>query len=169
MSAADGLPSMSTRRRRIAVGFCRGDFLDVHAAFGGEQDQRLARGDVMQHGGIELARNFGLLLDQQALDRIVADAHAENLARPPASASSASGGELDAAGLAALAGRHLRLDDARPDIRGRHGRFRGADAERAARHRNAGRRQNQRFRGVFLEIHRSTRAGEFAILPYFFQ
>ena len=154
MSAADGLPSMSTRRRRIVVGFCRGDFLDVHAAFGGEQDQRLARGNVMQDGGIEFARNFGLLLDQHALDRIVADAHAENLAGHLLRFVR-SGGELDAAGLAALAGRHLRLDDARPDIRGRHGRFGRADAERAARHRNAGRRQNQRFCSVFLEVHRN--------------
>ena len=144
-SAIDVDQETPDRRR-----FCRGDFLDVHAAFRGEKDQRLARGNVMQDGGIELARNFGLLLDQDALDRIVADAHPENLARRLLRFVG-SGGELDSAGLAALAGRHLRLDDARPDIGGRHGRFRRADAERAARHRNAGRRQNQRFCGVFLE------------------
>ena len=57
-----------------------GDLLDVHAAFGGEQDQRLARGGVVQHRGIELARDLALLLDQQALDRVVADRHAEDLA-----------------------------------------------------------------------------------------
>src|SRR6185503_20477469 len=97
-------------------------------------------------------RNGGLLLDQYALDGELADAHPENLAGCLLRLVG-SGGELDSAGLAALARRSLRLDDAGPDIGGRHGRFRRTDTERAARHRNAGRRQNQRFCSVFLEIH----------------
>ena len=84
-------------RRRLAVDvdqqaaycrrLCRGDVLDVHAAFGGKQDQRLARGDVVQNGGVEFARDIGLLFDQQALDRVVADAHAEDFSGGIAAAS----------------------------------------------------------------------------------
>ena len=117
---------------------CRGDLLDVHAAFGGEEDKRLACGRVMQHGGVELALNLGLFLDQQALDRVIADAHAENLPGHFLGFIRRAG-ELDAAGLAALAGRHLRLHHAGPDFCRRHRGFRIADAENAARHRNAGR------------------------------
>ncbi len=114
--------------------------------------QRLARGDVVQHGGVEFALNLGLFLDQQALDRVVADAHAEDL---PGNFLGfiRRAGELDAAGLAALAGRHLRLHHAGPDFCRRHRGFRVADAENAARHRNAAGTQDQRFRRVFLEVH----------------
>ena len=131
---------------------CRGDLLDVHAAFGGEEDERLARGHVVQHGGVEFALDLGLLLDQQALDHVIADAHAEDLPGHFLGFIRRAG-ELDAAGLAALAGRHLRLHHAGPDLGSRHRGFRVADAENAARHRNAGGVQNQRFRGVFLEVH----------------
>ena len=56
----------------------------------------------MQHGGIEFTRNFGLLLDQQTFDLVVADSHAEDLF---GGVSRFLGGarKLDAAGLAALA------------------------------------------------------------------
>ena len=61
----------------------------------------LARGGVVQHGGIEFAHDLGLLLDQQALDGVVADRHAEDLGGHPLGFLRRAG-ELDAAGLAAL-------------------------------------------------------------------
>ena len=116
------------------------------------QNQRLARLGIVQHRGIELARDLGLFLDQQTFDLVVADRHAENF-RSDLLSFRRRIGELDAAGLAALTHRHLRLDHARPDLRRRnHGVLR-AGAQNAARHRNPGRRKHQRFRRVFLEVH----------------
>src|SRR5262249_57390484 len=50
-------------RRRLR----RGNLLDVHAALGREQDQRLARAYIVQDGSIEFAVDTALLLDQQTL------------------------------------------------------------------------------------------------------
>src|SRR6185295_17934957 len=80
------------------------------------------------------------------------DAHAEDLFGR-FSGLIGRAGKLDATGLAALARRHLRFDHAGTDIRSRHRHLRGGDTEHAARNRNAGRRQNQRFRRVFFEVH----------------
>ena len=131
---------------------CRGDFLDVHAPFGGEEDERLARAHIVQHGGVEFALDLGLLLDQQALDCVIPDAHAEDLPGHFLGFIRRAS-ELDTARLAALAGRNLRLHNTGPDFCRRHRGFRIADAKDAARHRNAGGIQNQRFGGVFLEVH----------------
>ena len=57
------------------------DFLDVHAAFGRKQNERLTRLDVVQHGGIEFARDLGLRFDQQTLDLVVADGQPKDLRR----------------------------------------------------------------------------------------
>ena len=124
---------MAYRRR-----FRRGNVLDVHATCGGEQDQRLARCDVVQNGSVKLVHNIGLLFDQQPIDRGVADAHAEDLFGR-FSGLIGRAGKLDATGLAALARRHLRFDHAGTDIRCRHRHLRGGDTEHAARNRNGGR------------------------------
>ena len=53
------------------------------------------------------------------------------MSRPRASASAGVVGELDAAGLAAAAGQHLRLDDdAAADLLGRGARLLGRQATR---------------------------------------
>ena len=69
--------------RRIGIGHARGrvdwqgedflgrlvrDFLDVHAAFGGGNKGRTARGAVDQQGEIEFAVNVGAVFDVEAVD-----------------------------------------------------------------------------------------------------
>ena len=112
---------------RFGVG--RGHFLDLHAAHGREQHDRPAARRVAQHRGIEFGGDRNLFLDQQALDPMIADGHAENVRRSRPSLFRRRR-QPDAAGLAALAGRRLGLDDARsaerPRRRGR-GRRRVGD------------------------------------------
>ena len=96
-----------------------------------------------------------MLLEKTSLkpaDFAFADGHAENLARHRFGFLRRIG-ELDATGLAASAGRHLGLDHARADLRRCCSRIFRTQAQNAARHRNAGGRQDQRFRRVFFEVH----------------
>ena len=86
-----------------------------------------------------------------------ADRHAENGLRGSLRLLR-SGGELDTAGLAALAGGHLRLDHAWPDALRRFRGLARRRGERALRHRNA-RGPEQRLAGMLGEVH----------LPYFAQ
>ena len=129
--------------------------------------------DVVQHGGVEFARDLGLLLDQQALDRCSSPMrHAEDLSARPAAASSGVPRELDAAGLAALAGRHLRLDHAGADL-ARHACAASLRRRADGSPRGTGmpaRRQDQRLGGVFLAGSSSQhRPPVSAVIPYFFQ
>ena len=106
----------------------------------------------MKDSRIEFACNMGLLLDKQAFDCVVADAHAENLFGSLACFVGCVG-KLDATGLSALANRHLRLDDTGSDIRCSHCRLGSGGAKHAAQYRNARRPQDERLRRVFLKIH----------------
>src|SRR5262249_60499194 len=49
-------------------GLRRGNFLDIHTAFSRKQDQGPSRHNVVNNGGIEFARNFGLLFVKQGFD-----------------------------------------------------------------------------------------------------
>ena len=140
-----------------------GDLLDVHAALRREQQQRALGRRIVEHGRVHLVRDRHLLLDQHLGDAMLADAHAEDggcggprLVR--------RGRQLDAAGLAALAGRHLRLDHARPELARRGGRLIGAGGQPALRRVDAGRPQH-RLGSVLLEVHATTAPADFAPLP----
>ena len=91
--------------------------------------------EIGEHGGVKFARDRPPLFEQDFFDRITVDGHAENGLRHRRRLGSAVG-FANTAGLAALAGRHLRLDHARTD--GGEGGFglRGRSAQDAARHGN---------------------------------
>ena len=138
------------RQPQQGIGMLLGDLLDVHAALRREQQQRALGCRIVQHGRVHLVRDRHLLLDQHLGNAMLADAHAEDggggcpgLVR--------CGRQLDAAGLAALAGRHLRLDHARPQLARRGSRLIGAGSQPAPRRVDAGRAQ-QRLGSVLLEI-----------------
>ena len=95
--------------------------------------------------------NGDLLLDQHRLDAMLADGHAEN-AGCGGLGLGRTGGQLDAAGLAALARRHLRLDYARPDLPRRVGGLLRRPRQHAVRRGNA-RCSQQGLGCVLLEVH----------------
>jgi hypothetical protein len=134
------------------IGFGGRDLLNVHAALRREQNERLARVRIGQDGRIEFMRDVRLFLDQQALDLVLADAHAQDRRGDALSLLGRIGG-LDATRLAALAGRNLCLDHGGSDRANRLGRFLRRAAYLPARHRYAGGREHQRFRRVFVEVH----------------
>ncbi len=146
------------------VGPRRRDLLDLHAAFSGEQDQRTARGEIGEHRGVEFAGDLGAFLDQHFFDTITVDVHAEDRLRRGAGFGGAVG-FANAAGLAALAGRHLRLDHARPDLAERGFSLVRRMAQLAARHRDRRWDQHLRLGDVLLEIHHHPRVQR----PYLFQ
>jgi hypothetical protein len=93
------------------------DLLDVHATGSGEHHQRtLARGAV-EDGGIKLTSDARLLLDQQSLDPVSADIHAEDAAgRLPCPGLVLR--RQNTAGLTAFSGGHLSLDNHRRKLPG---------------------------------------------------
>jgi hypothetical protein len=106
----------------------------------------------MQHCGIEFAGDRALLLNEQSFDCKVPNPHAKYL-RGGLPGFIRRSGALDASGLAALARGHLRLDHARPEFGGCHGRLGRICAENTLRHRDASGPQNQRLGRVLLEVH----------------
>jgi hypothetical protein len=130
----------------------RRDLLDVHSALGGDHHQRALGDGIVEHGDIELARDRDLLVHEHALDRVPADLQAEH-ARCGLTRLLGRGDERNAAGLSALARRHLRLHDRAPAERPRRVRCLLRRArEPPARDRDPSRRQERLCR-VFLEIH----------------
>jgi hypothetical protein len=129
---------------------CR-DLLDVHAALRREQQQRSLGRGIVEHGGVHLARERHLLLDEKPLHAVLADAHAEDgVGCGPRRLGVVC--EPDAAGLAALAGRHLCLDHAGPQLLCGLRRLAGVVREHAPRRVDAGRAQ-ERLGRMLLEVH----------------
>ena len=87
-----------------------GDLLDLDAALRREHEERLLRAAVERDREVVLLRDVRGLLDPDLLDDVAADVEAEDVARLLLGVGGVVG-ELDAAGLAAAARQHLRLDD----------------------------------------------------------
>ena len=99
-------------RLTSADGIRLGDLLDVHAAHPREHRQQLLLGAVEDDRGVVLGVDLRGLLDPDLVDGEAADVHAEDrLGVLPRLVAVV--GDLDPAGLAALADPHLRLDHAR--------------------------------------------------------
>ena len=94
------------------VGILLGDLLDLDAALRREHEERLLRAAVERDREVVLLRDVGGLLDPELADDVAVDVEPEDLARLLLGVGRILG-ELDAAGLAAAAGQHLRLDDDR--------------------------------------------------------
>ncbi len=113
---------------RESLGPLDGEDLDLHAALDAAQREVRAVGPVQQHREVELAGDLGALGDHHPLDDVALDVEAED----------GLGGllgilgvvhDLDAAGLAAAAGLHLRLhDDGAADLLGGGPRLGGVSA-----------------------------------------
>lgn len=88
-----------------------GDLLDVHAARDGRHGEEGAVGPVEEVRDVVLLEDLGGRLgDHHLVDRVALDVHAEDVRRP-GDGLVRGGGQLHAAGLAAAADLHLRLDD----------------------------------------------------------
>src|SRR5262249_27477495 len=138
------------------------DVLDLHAAGGGGNDHHALALPVEHEAEIELARDLCGSLDIEAVDD---PAPRAPLVRDPAPAQQLVGGgphlvlvaaELDAAGLAAAAGMHLRLHDPAlaADLAGAIGGLLRAIGEAAARHGHTELRE-QLLGLVFVDVHES--------------
>ena len=88
----------------------RGDLLDLDPALRREHEQRLLGSAVERDREVVLLRDVGGLLDPELLDDVAADVEAEDVPRLLLGVGRVVG-ELHAAGLAAAARQHLRLDD----------------------------------------------------------
>ena len=97
-----------------------GDLLDLDAALRREHEERLLRAAVERDREVVLLRDVGCLLDPELADDVAADVETEDVARLRLRVGRIVG-ELDAAGLAAAARQHLRLDDDRAAERRRRG------------------------------------------------
>ena len=132
-SARSGIPASTAAWRAVSavepvdrvdvephdrVGVLLGDLLDLDAALGRQHQQVLLRRPVEGEAGVVLLGDVGRVLDPDPLDDVALDVHPEDV---PGVGAHLVGvvGELDAAGLAAAADLHLRLDDDR--IAGRVG------------------------------------------------
>ena len=103
-----GLDVALDQRRRVGLG----DLLDVHPAHPREHRQQLLLGAVEDDRRVVLGVDLRGLLDPHLVDREPADVHAEDRLGV-LQGLLAIVGDLDPAGLAALADPHLRLDHAR--------------------------------------------------------
>ena len=101
------------------VGILLGDRLDLDAALGRQHQQVLLGRTVEREAGVVLLVDVARMLDPHPLHDVALDVHAEDVAGVGAHLVGVVG-ELDAAGLAAAADLHLRLDDHR--VAGRLGR-----------------------------------------------
>ena len=88
------------------------DLFDLHAAGDAGDAQERAVRAVQQVGEVVLLDDVGGLGDHHLVDRVALDVHAEDVGRPGLRLVGVRG-QLDAAGLAAAADLHLRLDDRR--------------------------------------------------------
>ena len=129
-----------------------GNLLDLHAALAGGHREERPVGAIQQERRVVLLCDVARLLDQDLVDRVALDVHAEDLARLGLRVVG-SVGDLDAAGLAAATGLDLRLDhDATAEL-GRDGAsLLGSRGYLAGRDRHA--MCGEEFlRLVFEEIH----------------
>ena len=92
------------------LGLLDGEDLDLHAALDAGEREVGAVGPVEQHGEVELLGDAGAAGDHDALDDVALDVEAEDGLRGLVRLVGGLG-DLDAAGLAAAADLHLRLDD----------------------------------------------------------
>ena len=146
------------------LGLGGGDLLDVDPALGREHEERLLHASIERQRQVVLALDVRGLLDPEPADDVAADVHAEDRLRV-ALGLLRSRGELDAAGLAAPAGQHLRLDDdLAAELLGRLPRLgrrlgdaplRDGDAEAA----------EELLALVLVEVHRAARVYAFAAGP----
>jgi hypothetical protein len=129
------------------------DLLDVHAALGGQHDQRGAGAAVEDDGGVELGGDVARRLDPHLVDLEALDVHAEDRVRVLARLVGVLG-DLDAAGLAASSDEDLGLDDAGvPDLVG--GRDHLGDGGRGASGRNGDVVAGEELLAlIFEEVHR---------------
>ena len=105
------------------------DLLDLDAALRREHEERLLRAAVEGDGEVVLALDVRRLLDPERADDVAVDVEAEDVARLRLGVGGIVG-ELDAAGLAAAAGQHLRLDDdGAAELLGRLARLLGRGGE----------------------------------------
>ena len=94
------------------VGLLLGHLLDVDAANGGEDHHRLLAQAVPDDAGVVLLLDLGLGVHEHAARHVAADLELQDVLRVVGRLVGAVG-ELDAAGLHAAAGQHLRLDHGR--------------------------------------------------------
>ena len=112
------------------VGILLRDLLDLDAALRREHEERLLRAAVERDREVVLASRCRMPARSRACGRRGRGCRGRGCRAPSASASSGSVGELDAAGLAAPAGQHLRLDDDRAaELLGRLARLLGRRGE----------------------------------------
>ena len=120
-------------RRRVA----RRDLLDVHAALRGEHHQRALGRAVEDDRRVVLGGDVRGGLDPHLVDGQPADVHADDRLGVLLGLGAVLG-DLDAAGLAAAADLHLRLDDARiADLVGRRDGLLDGGGGRAGGHGHA--------------------------------
>jgi len=150
--AARGAAADIHRQAQQGLGPGRGQVLDLHAAGRRKQNDRALGLGIVEHGGIVFRRDRHLGLDQHLRDLVAADLQGQDFRRRRAGLRGIAG-QLDAAGLAALAGRYLGLDHAGADARrGRLGFL--CAGRKLPRRRGDPRRREQGLGGVFLEVHR---------------
>ncbi len=131
------------------------DLLDVHAALGREDQHRPTLRPRGRDREVELARDLDRLLHEHARDAVPADGHAQDV-RGRCRDLALGGAEADAAGLAAAAGLHLRLDDDRqPELAGRGLRLRRRERQTRGQDLETGARE-QALAPVFEQVHRPT-------------
>ena len=136
----------------LGVGRC--DFLDVDPALRREHEERLFRAAVERQREVVLPLDVGGLLDPDPADDVAADVHAEDRFRVSLGLVR-SGGELDAAGLAAAARKHLRLDDDLPaELIGGLPRLGGRRGDATLGDRNA-EAAEELFALMLVEVHRA--------------
>ena len=120
-------------RVRVVVG----DLLDVHPALRREHHERLLGRAVEDDRRVVLGGDVGGRLDPDLVDGEAADVHAEDRAGVLLGLAAVLG-DLDAAGLAAAADQHLRLDHAGvADLVGGGDRLLDGGGGRAGGHRDA--------------------------------
>ncbi len=95
------------------VGLLLGDLLDVDAADRREDHHRLLPDPVPDDAGVELLRDVGLRIDQDAARHLAVDLQLQDVGGVRLRLVGRVG-ELHAAGLHPAAGQHLRLDHGRP-------------------------------------------------------
>jgi hypothetical protein len=132
------MPASHTRRFATHGWNPCGDLLDLHAALGGEQEQRLLGPAIECDREVVLGGDVGGGLDPQPADDVPLDVQAQDVAGLLPGVVLV-GRELHAAGLAATARQHLGLHDDRaaelgsrgPGLVGRrgHAAVRDGDAE----------------------------------------
>ena len=135
-------------RVRVVVG----DLLDVHPALRGEHHERLLGRAVEDDRRVVLGGDVGGRLDPDLVHGEAADVHPEDRASVLLGLAAVLG-DLDAAGLAAAADQHLRLDHARvADVVGGGDRLLDGRRGGAGRHRDAVARE-QLLALVLEEVH----------------